>query len=68
MCVLELHQDIKKRMSDPEVCRVCFGLITKYLEGKSRKNKNYITELVKFGFLFSNSVSSKIFQFLCLAR
>ena len=56
MCVLELHQDIKKGMSDPEVCRICFRVITKYLEGKSNKNKTYITELVKLGFLFSASV------------
>ena len=61
MCVLELHQDSKKRMSDSEVCRHCFGVITKYLEGNSSKNKNYITKLVKLGFLFSDSVSSEIF-------
>ena len=60
MCVLELHQDSKKGINDLEVGRVCFGIITKYLEGKSRKNKNYITELVKLGFLFSDSVSSEI--------
>ena len=60
MCVLELHQDSKKGVNDPEVCRVCFGVITKYLEGKSSKSKSYITELVKLGFLFSDSVSSKI--------
>ena len=58
MCVLELHQDIKNVMSDPEVCRVCFGVIIKYLEGNSSKNKNYITELVQVGFLFTESVSN----------
>ena len=58
MYVLELHQDIKTVMNDPEVCRVCFGVIIEYLEGNSSKNKNYITELV--GFLFTDSVSSEI--------
>ena len=60
MCVLELHQDMKESdvMSDPEVCRVCFGIIIKYLEGNSHKNKNYITELVQVGFLFTESVSN----------
>ena len=62
MCVLELHQDMKESddivMSDPEVCRVCFGVIIKYLEGNSSKNKNYITELVQVGFLFTESVSN----------
>ena len=56
MYVLELHQDIK--MNDPEVCRVCFSVINKYLEGDSSKNKNYITELVDF--LFTETVSSEI--------
>ena len=59
LCVLELHQNIEKGTSDPEVCRVCFGVVTKYLEGKSRKNKNYITELAKHDFLFSDSVSNQ---------
>ena len=58
MCILELHQDIENVASDPEVCRVCFGVITEYLKGKSSKNKNYITELVNLGFLFTASVSN----------
>ena len=58
MYVLELHQDIKAVKNDPEVCRVCFSVIIKYLEGDSSKNKSYITELV--GFLFTESVSNKI--------
>ena len=67
MCVLELHQDIKNVMSDPEVCRVCFGVIIKYLEGSSSKNKNYITELVQVGFLFTESVSNNSEIILCLS-
>jgi hypothetical protein len=66
MYVLELHQDVKNVKSDPEVCKVCFGVITKYLEGNSSKNKNYITELVDF--LFTESVSSEIIYNIILNR
>ena len=53
--LLELHQDVEKKMNDPRVCRACFRVISKYLEGKSRKNKNYVTQMVEY--LFSESVS-----------
>ena len=53
--LVELHQDIRKEKNDEAVCRVCFGIMSKYLEGNSRKNKRYITRMV--GYLFSASVS-----------
>ena len=55
--LLELHKDVEKetRTNDPRVCSACFRVISKYLEGKSRKNKNYVTEMVEY--LFSESVS-----------
>ena len=53
--LVELHQDVAKVKNDEAVCRVCLGIMIKYLEGNSRKNKRYITHMV--GYLFSTSVS-----------
>ena len=57
MHLLELHQGVvnKEIQSDPKVCQACFGIVSIYLEGKSRKNKSYVTQMVNF--LFSDSVS-----------
>lgn len=62
--VLKLHQDIGEGFNDPNVCRVCFQIISRYLEGKSCKNKNYVTQLVKLGFLFTESVGALMCGFI----
>ena len=53
--VVELHQDVVRVRNDEAVCRVGLGIMIKYLEGNSRKNKSYITHMVEY--LFSTSVS-----------
>ena len=58
---MQLHQDIASEnvINDPEVCRICFGIVNKYLEGNSSKNKKYVTQLIEL-VLYSESVSMDI--------
>ena len=52
--LLGLHRDEKS--NDPEVCTACFGVITNFLEGNSKKNKMYVSSMMKH--IFTTSVST----------
>lgn len=51
--LVELHRD--ETSNDPEICTICFAVISKYLDGTSSKNKKSITPMANF--LFSKTVS-----------
>lgn len=50
--LVELHRD--DTTNDPEICTPCFAAISKYLEGNSSKNKEYVTPMADI--LFSGTV------------
>ena len=49
---MEIHRD--NTVNDQAVCGTCFKVISKYLEGKSSKNKKYTTPMADY--LFSGTV------------
>ena len=51
--LIELHRD--DAVNDQEMCSACFGVISKYLEGSSSKNKRCTTPMADY--LFSATVS-----------
>ena len=59
--LVELHRD--ETVNDPDVCGTCFRVISKYLEGKSSKNKKYTTPMADY--LFSGTVREKIENDFC---
>lgn len=40
--------------NDPEVCTACFAIIISFLEGKSKKNKLYVSQMMRQ--IFTSSV------------
>ena len=50
--LLNMHKDEIK--NDPEVCTACFEIFIYFLKGNSRKNKSYITGMMRH--IFTSSV------------
>ncbi len=51
--LVEIHRD--ETSNDPEISSACFGVISKYLEGDSVKNKKSTTPMADY--LFPGTVS-----------